>query len=161
MAKQSTVHLEVDRNALLRSFITAKTNYQIILKDRCFEMARRLAEEVGQPIAQWWFGSAVRVSAEPMRGKSGYRIVADGKAVCFLEFGAGAATDSFHDFAQNVSFKVYPGSWSENHSNQYATQGYWMFGGRRYEKVIAKRGLYHAYKEMVAEAPRIASEVFK
>ncbi len=160
MGKTSTVRVEIDQALLNKAIASLESTYDKILKDKCFELAERLAKEVGQPTAQGWFGETVEVTAKPMRGKNGYNIIASGKSVCFLEFGAGLATDSSHPFAKNVSFSVTPGSWSKEHAKQFSTQGYWIFGGRRYEEVFARRGLYNAYKQIIAEAPAMAREVF-
>ena len=162
MSKQSTVRIGIDKALFMSALEEFGEEYEDKLKDKCFEVAQRLAEEIGQPVAQVWFGSEVKVTAKPIgKKKNGYKIIANGKDVCFLEFGAGVTTDTTHPFAKNVSFDVYPASWSIDHAKQFVRKGYWMYRGEKYDAITPMRGMYHAYKAILEEAPRIVEEVFR
>lgn len=124
-------------------------------------VAERLAQE-GARAAEAAYGSPVAVSVEEI--EDGYAILASGDAVVFLEFGAGDATDSGHPYAKALApegVAVVRGSWSREHANQYATQGWWLFGGIRMTEVIPRRGLLMASQEMSQVADRICREVFE
>lgn len=49
----------------------------------------------------------------------GYVITAEGKDVCFLEFGTGMYAGFGSEDTDGLSFEVYPGSWSETHEHTY------------------------------------------
>ena len=97
-----------------------------------------------------------------MSATDGYhgKLEAIHQAMSFLEFGAGTMANSSHPFAQNMQFQVYPGSWSETHSQEFSTNGYWIFGGKKYYFVEPKPGMYEAYKAITQNVYRIAVEVF-
>ena len=89
-------------------------------------------------------------------------IIASGEAVGFAEFGAGDDTIPVM-FENKPGFRVYPGSWSESPegSGQYATMGYWYFGGVRFEGIPARMGLLNAKEYVKEAAPIIAQEVIR
>jgi len=89
------------------------------------------------------------------------QILGNGKGICFLEFGAGAATDESHPFADNVSFQVKRGSYSDSHNGMYAQTGYdhWYFGGVKYSETKQRAGMYEAYKAITQQVYDIAKEV--
>lgn len=49
----------------------------------------------------------------------GYVITAEGKDVCFLEFGTGMYAGFGSEDTGELSFEVYPGSWSDSHERTY------------------------------------------
>lgn len=89
-------------------------------------------------------------------------VIASGESVGFAEFGAGDDTMPIL-FENKPDFRVYPGSWSESPmgAGQYATMGYWYFGGVRYEGVPARMGLLNAREYVKEAAPIIAQEVIR
>ena len=131
------------------------------LKEKASKICERLAKDVGEPIAQRAFGSAVRLYSKAT--KEGWKIIADGGAiVCFLEFGTGADTDSKHPFASKVPFRVSPGSWSDSEFGA-GTWSDWIDSGEDPAKYPLnkkpRRGMYLAYKAICDNVERIAIEV--
>jgi len=79
----------------------------------------------------------------------GGRLTASGDRIGFLEFGAGTAT-SPDEFADEVPFNVYPGSWSEENDQQFVTMGYWKYRGHLYTMKPATHGMQKA-KDYIRE----------
>ena len=95
--------------------------------------------------AQRLYGNSVRVVGRQARGSSQYEVVARGKGVVFLEFGAGDTTDGAHEFAKRLpDIEVRPGSWSETHAMQYARNGYWWYKGKKLTYIYPTRALLRA-----------------
>lgn len=135
--------------------------YRNRLSKKIDELEWMLATE-GAQVAQRIYGTAVTVTVR--REKDGVSVLASGKAVAFLEFGAGMYTDSLHPLAgkaDNEGLAVYDGSYSESHANQYTTLGYWFFNGMKIEGVQPRYAMWEADKAMSNEVVRIAKEVFK
>ena len=127
------------------------------LQDRCAELARRLCE-IGEPIIRQVHGHHARVWTEPI--ENGYKIVAEGEDVLFIEFGAGRAAGSENALYDAVPPEARPGSWSETHAQMYSRYGFWVFAGRIYHEVQPTPAFYYAYEYMVQNLPMIAREVF-
>lgn len=53
-------------------------------------------------------------------GECDYKLIAEGREVCFYEFGAGIASDPSHPWAKEMPFSVSPGSWSKDHARQFS-----------------------------------------
>ena len=124
------------------------------------EVAKRLAEE-GRNQAEMAFGHAVDVRVEEV--DNGFVISANGDAVVFLEFGAGYGTDTTHPFASAMAkaeIMVEPKAYSITHANQFASKGYWYFGGRIYMSVQPMHGMLRAAEEIAYLTDRICKEVF-
>lgn len=92
---------------------------------------------------------------------NGYRLTVSGEDVGFLEFGAGVFTEA-DEFADDVDFPIYPGSWSElnPHSNNpnaryFAKNGFWWWSNIRYTGLIATRGMQRALDEIRIQADTI------
>jgi hypothetical protein len=77
--------------------------------------------------------------------------------VYFVEFGTG---DAANPNGYAVSVPVYPGSYSEEHAEKYATYGFWWYGGEKLTETPAYMPMYYAGKRMREELPRIVKEVF-
>jgi len=81
-------------------------------------------------VASEAFGSSVAFSQTKV-GDFAYEITAfspDGRVlVTFLEFGTGYYADPTHEYADDVDFNVYPGSWSEEHANTWFK---WLQAGK-------------------------------
>ena len=127
------------------------------VKARVAEVAKRLCE-VGEPIIRATHGSHARVWTEPT--EKGYKISAEGEDVLFIEFGTGDRAGVLSPLYDEVPADARPGSWSETHAQQYSTQGFWYFGGKRYEFTEPHPAFYDAYQAMVEALPQIAQEVF-
>lgn len=90
-----------------------------------------------------------------------YIVSALGEQVVFLEFGAGVSTDVSHPYADNVSFTVAPGSWSQDHSQMYAKYGYWYYNGIIFYGVDPLRCLYNAVEEVKPMVKEIVRRAFQ
>lgn len=127
------------------------------VKSKLAEVAKRLCE-VGEPIVRTTHGNHAMVWAEPT--ENGYKISAEGEDVLFIEFGTGDRAGVLSPWYDEVPAEARPGSWSETHAKQYSTNGYWYFGGQRYEYTEPHPAFYDAYQAMVEALPKIAQEVF-
>ena len=127
------------------------------------ELCKRLAEE-GSRVAQDIYGSAVSVSVVRNDSGNGYIIRADGRAVAFLEFGAGYGVNPANPLAANAATQglyVYWGSYSAQNAGELIKWDFWIFGGKKMDKVPARNALWEADKRMAQELSRIAQEVFE
>ena len=122
------------------------------------DIAQRLAA-VGEPIIRAVHGNHNAVWSEPTA--EGYRIVAEGESVLFIEFGTGDAAGIHASAYDAVPSVVRPGSWSETHSQQYSRWGFWFFGGKMFRETPPHPAFYDAYKAMVEALPQIVEEVFR
>lgn len=150
------ISIELSTESVNRAIAEVRA-YQVQFEtalQRAFEQIRIAAEEVCQET----FGPAVTVTSEPKDDGLGFSITASGRAVGFLEFGAGTASHAYHPFADDAPFDVYPGSWSEEHAQQYVELGYWVFGGRKYYFVAPRMGLFEADKYIRENARRVIKE---
>lgn len=118
----------------------------------------RLAQ-IGKESAQGAYGSAINVTVEPI--ENGMAIRANGKAIAFLEFGAGDATNSGNRYANVMPFDVEPGSWSKEHAQEYVKYGYWIFGGVKYTAIQPRNGMERAYEQIIQSIRDVAREVFE
>lgn len=82
-------------------------------------------------------------------GECYYKLIAQGKEVCFYEFGAGMASDPSHPWAQEMPFEVNPGSWSKDHSRQFSDKGFWFYRKTSYSYIPATRAMYTAAQNMI------------
>lgn len=109
------------------------------------------------------YGGSINVTVEPIN--NGYAVLANGEAVGFLEFGAGAAVTP-NEFAEQVPYEVRPGSWSETHAKMYSSTlqnfglGWWVFGGTIYYEVQPRGGMQGAWETVQKDWRSIAERVF-
>ena len=132
--------------------------YQKQIKPKMLEVCKRLAE-IGAQEANAHLKLAngnddARISTEPMDG--GYKLVMSGADVYFIEFGTGSYVEPHYQ----TSVPVFAGSWSMEHSQKYAKQGWWWYGGEPLVGTEAYMPMYYAEKKMREEMPRIVKEVF-
>ena len=153
-----TIHLDLEPNSITAALKQLRA-YQRDLEKIKKRILQRIVTEAIE-VAQATYGASVSVTSVDIGEGMRYEIVASGKAVCFLEFGAGIRTDSGHPFSTKVPFEVSSGSWSREHSGQFVAKGYWVFGGRKYEYVSPKKGMWEAYKFIRENVLRIAQEEF-
>ena len=94
--------------------------------------------------------------------QDGVTISADGKAVAFLEFGAGSSTNSSNRYAFEVPFLVFRGSYSDETKGEYqATHyNYWHFGGKQMTAVEPRNGMQKAYEAMMQDFDSVVKRVF-
>ena len=150
----------------IADLIDALNEYPAWLEERSKELLFRLSQE-GYQIAAAGFGKAqydgVNDSAVSVenRGENVRAVVALGSAVLFIEFGTGDMAGATAVLYDQVPTVVRPSSWSETHSQQYSTQGFWYFGGKMYRETVPHPAFYYAYQAMVQALPQIVSEEFK
>lgn len=142
----------------------AKMQHDIMawLKAKNDEFLQRLLEE-GKRVAERYFGNAVTVTVD--KTATGYALVAEGEAVCFLEFGTGVYAEPVGDvFEQYMPFTIEAGSWSESEFGAGTWSRHIANGGTPenypYNRQ-AKHGMWEAYKTILESADRIAKEVYK
>lgn len=133
--------------------------YQKEIKPKMEEVCKRLAEiglqEALAHLVKDGGNTNAKIFTVPIEG--GYKIVMEGKDVYFIEFGTGSDVDAHYE---NTSVPVFSGSWSMEHSQMYARQGFWWYGGEIYTGTPAYMPMYYAGKKIRDEIPRIAKEVF-
>lgn len=139
----------------------ADTDLKAYLQAKLDRIIERLANEVAKPIAEQEYGNSVTVTTRKL--KNGYEILAQGRAVCFLEFGTGAYADQTHPFANSVPFDVYPGSWSDTYGagtwSQYLATHPDDPKGMNYRyNHEPQRGLYEAYRAIKSSVGMICRE---
>lgn len=98
-------------------------------------------------------------NVEPI--ENGYRLSVIGEDVGFLEFGAGVFTEK-DEFADDVNYPIYPGSWSELHEHSdnpnaryFAKNGFWWWSNIRYTGLIATRGMQRGLDEIRMQAEQV------
>ena len=154
-----TVEISLTKTSIQKA-INALERTKKSMQSKLTEVAKRLADE-GRNQAEMAYGRAIDVRVEEV--EDGFILSANGDAVVFLEFGAGSATDYAHPYAPQMASAgvlIEPGSWSREHANQYASQGWWFWGGRVYMAVQPMHGMLRAADEIKYLADRICREVF-
>ena len=153
--KTIAIELSVDS---CKKAIEELKHYQKEIKPKLDEVCRRLAEigaqEANAHLTLANGNTDATITVEPMDG--GYKLVMSGSDVYFVEFGTGSDVDAHYQ----TSVPVFAGSWSMEHSQKYARQGWWWYGGDIYVGTPAYMPMYYAEKRMREEAPRIVKEVF-
>ena len=155
----------LDQKSVMRA-IASLEQYKDSLDERAKELARRLAE-IGMQTAQVAYAGAVNegnadvgVTIEPT--EAGYRIIAYGHDVYFVEFGTGVTAGNGYDTSEiTPPVDISPGSLSEKRDGPFWRNGYWWYGGKRYIGTRPYMGMYHASKAVQENVERIAREVFK
>lgn len=131
------------------------------MRAKLAEIAERLCK-IGEPIIKRVHGNHSAVWTEPT--DSGFRIIAEGEDVLFIEFGAGEDAGSDNSKYDAVPSVAKPGTWSEAHQGEYWRTGgpgvgHWHFGGREINTVPTSPAFYYAYEYMVQNLRKIAEEV--
>lgn len=138
--------------------------YRASLPEKGREICRRLAE-YGLLLAENAYeGTAYdgekNVFVEVEETERGYRILADGEAVLFLEFGAGITYGYGHP--QDADFGMGPGTYpippGKGHWND--PKGWWTPEGVHTYGNAPSMAMYNAAKDMRDEVERVAREVF-
>lgn len=90
-------------------------------------------------------------------------IATNGEANIIAEFGAGDTVINPSALFENApDTEVFPGSYSLlEGSKEYATYGYWHFGGKKYTQVEPRMGLFYAKQAIIQTAGEVAQEVIK
>lgn len=131
------------------------------LEDNLRDGLRAVAGLV-QEAAKEVYGRSVDVRVDPIPDGIGYEITAEGEAVGFIEFGAGAYADSQHPYANEVPYPVFPGSYSDTVGA--GTYMLWVTVHGSDEKYpfnrVPKRALYEAMRIGRAAAKLVIEERF-
>lgn len=88
----------------------------------------------------------------------GYKVIASGPTLFFLEYGTGIYASPDPSGQQAVLAK--PGSWSEEHAQQFSTMGYWMFNGRMQVGSEPAHAFYFLNQSMHDIAQKAIREIF-
>lgn len=138
---------------ILRSYYqTIKPKLDLV----CKKLAEIGAAEAQKRFARGDHGNGgVAVTTMPMA--NGYRILANGHDVYFIEFGTGFMTQPHGDA---VSVPVYPGSYSEQNKQIFSELGYWWYGGEKLQGTEAEMPLYFAGEAIRKNYKRVMKEVF-
>ena len=164
----ATTYVDLDP---VNSFSVIRANRILRERSRKFEenvtkFLERLAE-IGKEAAQGAYGGAIKVTVEPI--ENGMSIIANGKAVVFLEFGAGATVNTGNRYASQMGFPVERGSYSDQSigpdgrpPGEYTRSGYrqWHIGNTVVTEVQPRNGMEHAYQAIIESIHSVAREVF-
>ncbi len=152
-----TITLELSK-ASCNKALKELEKYLDEIKPKLDEVCRRLAEigaaEANAHLVLADGNTDASISVEPMDG--GYKLVMSGSDVYFIEFGTGSDVEAHYQ----VSVPVFAGSWSMEHAQLYAKNGWWWYGGEIYVGTPAYMPMYYAEKKIREEIPRVVKEVF-
>lgn len=81
-------------------------------------------------------------------GQADYSLVASGRSVVFLEFGAGWTVATGEPYANEMPFPVVPASWSIHDKRQFFKHGQWTYRGQVYDRVFPTRAMFMAAQEL-------------
>lgn len=152
--------ISLNENSIDNAILQLKT-YIDEIESKRDEIMRRLAE-IGAEEARRVFtqaGADITVTTE--KTENGYKIVAAGSQVAFVEFGAGDAAGMGFDYLPD-GIDIYPGSWSgsELGKHQYSNTGKWTYQGEEYTEIQPARAMFSAAELMREKIGEIAKEVF-
>lgn len=153
--------ITVDLSAIgIKKAIAEITKFKKDFEKRVDLLCKKLAELGVSVVADdygYTRGGEIQVYWEKV--DDGYVVVADGKGVMFLEFGAGdlAGTGMM---LENVPVDTTPGSWSASHAKQYSENGKWVWNDIVFTEVAPRSGMYFASEAMKNQFESIAKEVF-
>lgn len=141
-------------------------NYANKLNEKANEICKRLAD-IGLEVATLKFLTAeyptthdIEVRVEPYM--DGYKVIAEGTDVLFVEFGTG----QIHANEYGNKYNLPVGSWSdgpEGKGHWDNPNGWWYPGGgdeRTFGNPPAM-AMWEAEKQSIAQLPQIVKEVFK
>ncbi len=157
-----TLKVSLSTNGI-RSLIRELEKFKSDLAEKEDMFMQLLASRVEASLMESYNGKPVEVTTERFNDGDmhGYIVRASGEALGFIEFGTGVyAGYGDNPFADEMPFKVYPGSWSEWHERTYQE---WVENGRkgRYPyNHYPTNALPKAYNELVVNAHTLAREIF-
>ena len=129
------------------------------MQELCRELCEMAQGVVESKYSTWGSASGnTDFRTEIEKTPDGYRLIASGEDIGFLEFGAGAFTDA-DEFADQVGYAIYPGSWSESEGTRaYADRGFWLYHNVHYTGITPSRGMHYALEEILNEIEERAKE---
>lgn len=144
----------------LDELINQLNSYNDSLERKANELCNRLAQ-YGLTLADASFSGAaydgtkdVSVSVEPT--ENGYRIVASGGTVLFIEFGAGVT----YGYGHPEPLEFGPGTYPSDKGHWDDPNGWWIPGGQHTYGNPPSMTMYNTTKDLEREIERIAKEVF-
>ena len=164
------LRIDVNLSEAIANLIAYKERVNRIMND----VLETVCDEIVR-IAQGLYGREVRVTYTPVKTDGDtmvYRVDADGRAVVFLEFGAGYTTDGTtvqaQVFYENTGIKVELGSFSASEDGtgefirthiETGGHGYWtLLNGVRLDHVEPRRALHQAIENVMAEFDELATK---
>ena len=91
--------------------------------------------------------------------ENGFKIIAQGKDVYFIEFGAGNAAGNHPDSA-TAPVDTFPGSFSAKNTQEYVKYGSWHHKKKKYTEIQPQMPMYYAARDIERNVEKIAKEVF-
>ena len=146
----------------------AEREYRRLLKrfDRKVDEFLLAIAELGRDTAQAAYGGGAAVTVEQI--PNGYAIIAAGKGVVFLEFGAGDTVNTANRYANMMPFEVRSGAYSEQNYDannnsprpSYHLDGKWEFGGVEYTQITPTNAMQTTYDTIMEQWRSIAERIF-
>lgn len=132
------------------------------LKEKVDELTERLAKDYALKTVAvdygYTEGGSIVCTAEEI--PNGWVVKAEGKGVCFIEYGTGDPAERAILFGE-VPVPVGPGTWSAGHAGTYQD---WVDGGKaepyQYEHE-PRSGMYYAFRAANDNVRKVAEEVFR
>lgn len=148
----------LDRHSV-RNAITELKKFQADFDSKMNQVCERLAH-IGEVRASAMFSNAAYdgtndVSVRAEQYGTGWRVVASGNAVLFIEFGSGASKGYGHPNPQGYGPGTYPGKGHWNDPKGW----YYKHGVKSFGNPPAA-AMYYAEQDIRAEIERVVSEVF-
>lgn len=159
-----TINIDLSVSSINKA-IKQLEKYQSSLEEKTSRLVDILTDG-GAEMAKYAFGSWGNVDKISEDGTG--IIEATGENIIIAEFGAGMATMEDHPLAENAPVDVYRWSYSEQVGSGEGYQnalendgnGWWHFGGRRYERVEPRHGMLDARDYIVNNVESKARQVF-
>lgn len=140
-------------------------DYSKDLKEKAHAISERLASigatNVSVTYAQAFYDGIRDVDISVEETDKGYKILASGETVLFLEFGAGVKYGSGHPL--NGEFGMGPGTYNPTSENWKSPYGWWFGGKYGAEHTYGNppsMAMYNTGKDLKKEILRVAQEVF-
>lgn len=152
----------------IKNLVDSVKDYQRWIERKTAELAERLTQ-YGMGYAQIEFSGAIYdgerenidVSVRRKRGKNRYAVVAKGKEILFIEFGAGVKYGYGHP--QAAEYGMGPGTWPKGKGHWNDPNGWYIppekGGGHTYGNP-PNMSMYRTAKELHDALERIAIDVF-
>lgn len=164
---RKTIHIDLMNLGSIKVAMREVEDYRRWLDEKCAELVKRLAD-IGQATATAIYAGAHDYEGEreeqvtvEQRGEATYAIVASGRTVLFLEFGAGVTYGGGHKQAGEFGFGpgTYPG---QKHAMD--PKGWWFVDadGEKHHTLgnAPSMAMYNTAKELRERIEEVAREVF-
>lgn len=117
----------------------------------------------GEPIVTEHYGKAEAQNEDFVtlveETSNGAILTVMGEDVMFREFGAGVNTAVDYPLQDTEGLPpIRPGSWSEEHAQQFSEKGHWWYDGKSYQGIYPTKGMYYAALSMREHMGELAKE---